>query len=179
MVGMTTIRAECLTDAIAIGWLIDSAFSTPAEARLVDALRANANLLVSLVAEADGEVVGHVAFSPVMIGDGGIVARGAGLAPVAVAESWRRQGIAAGLIRAGLDACRALGIPFVVVLGDPAYYSRFGFQWAADYGITNEYGADQEFRIIELVPGSLPTSGGLARYGAEFAALAGEPPAKS
>jgi putative acetyltransferase len=76
------------------------------------------------------------------------------------------------LIRKGIAACRALGIPWIVVLGEPAYYGRFGFWRAADQGIANEYGADYEFRVIELLPGSLPSGGGLARYGAEFAALA-------
>lgn len=173
---LIAIRSENSSDAPAIGRILESAFPTPAEARLVEALRAHGNLLVSLVAEVNGEIVGHVAFSPVTIGGGSSVSRGAGLAPVAVAETWRRRGIAGQLIRAGLEACRALAIPFVVVLGEPAYYARFGFERAADRGIANEYGADHEFRVIELISGSLPAAGGLARYGPEFAALAVDAP---
>lgn len=173
---MHTIRPEQPADASAIHELLAAAFPTAAEARLVDALRANDNVRVALVAEEAGHIVGHIAFSPVTIGAGPDQVRGAGLAPLAVAAEFRRRGIGGQLIRQGIAACRALGIPWIVVLGDPAYYGRFGFQRAADRGIANEYGADHEFRVIELLPGSLPSAGGTARYGPEFAGLADEPP---
>jgi putative acetyltransferase len=176
---MHAIRPEQPADAAAIHQMLAAAFPTTAEARLVDALRFNGNLLVSLVAEAAGQIVGHIAFSSVTIGDGPDQARGVGMAPVAVAADWRRRGIGGQLIRQGIAACRALGLPWIVVLGDPAYYGRFGFQRAADRGIANEYGAAEEFRVIELLPGSLPAAGGMARYGAEFAGLEEEPPRKS
>jgi putative acetyltransferase len=176
---MHSIRPEQPADAAAIHELLAAAFPTPAEARLVDALRASGDLLVSLVAEAAGQTVGHIAFSPVTIGAGPDQARGVGMAPVAVAADWRRRGIGGQLIRQGIAACRALGLPWIVVLGDPAYYCRFGFGRAADRDIANEYGADEDFRVIELLPGSLPAAGGMARYGAEFAGMDGEPPGES
>jgi putative acetyltransferase len=96
---------------------------------------------------------------------------GAGLAPVAVTESHRRQGIAAELVRAGLDACRATGFGWVVVLGKPAYYSRFGFRSASEFGLYDEYGGGPAFQCIELVPGAMPVGAGLVRYAPEFASL--------
>jgi putative acetyltransferase len=92
---MHTIRPEQPADAAAIRELLAAAFPTPAEARLVDALRASGNLLVSLVAESVGHVVGHIAFSPVTIGDGPDQVQGAGMAPLAVVADRRRQGSAA------------------------------------------------------------------------------------
>jgi putative acetyltransferase len=161
-----TLRPELPADAPAVHAVHAAAFPTDAEARLVDRLRANGEALVSLVADADGRIAGHVLFSPVTVT--GHDASGAGLAPLAVLPEYQRQGIGADLVRAGLDACRAAGIPFAVVLGDPDYYGRFGFRRAGDYGLLNEYGADAEFMVIELVPGG-PPKGGLVRYGAEFA----------
>jgi putative acetyltransferase len=138
------------------------------EARLVDLLRAAGRLRVSLVAEVGGAVIGHIAFSPVTAASG---VAGAGLGPVAVVEVHRRQGIAAELVRAGLEACRVGGFGWVVVMGEPAYYGRFGFRPAAEFGLTDEYGGGPVFQAIELVPGALPVGAGLVRYAQEFAAV--------
>jgi putative acetyltransferase len=121
-----------------------------------------------LVAEVEGAVVGHIAFSPVTTASGAV---GVGLAPVAVAESHRRRGIAAALVRAGLEACHAAGFGWAVVMGEPAYYSRFGFRPAAEFGLSDEYGGGQAFQAIELVAGALPVGAGLVRYAPEFAAV--------
>jgi putative acetyltransferase len=96
---------------------------------------------------------------------------GVGLAPVAVAESYRRQGIAAALIRDGLDACRRLGFGWVVVLGEPDYYERFGFRPAAEFGLVDEYGGGPAFAVVELIAGAAPQQAGLVRYAPEFADL--------
>ncbi len=85
---------------------------------------------MSLVAVRDGRLVGHVAFSPVAIGAGGEGWHG--LAPLAVWPGCQRQGIGAALVRAGLDALRRAGARGCVVLGEPAYYARFGFGPAGD-----------------------------------------------
>jgi len=135
---------------------------------LVDLLRSAGRLPVSLVAEIGDAVVGHVAFSPVTTASGAV---GVGLAPVAVAESHRRRGIAAALVRAGLEACRAAGFGWAVVMGEPAYYSRFGFRPASEFGLSDEYGGGQAFQAIELVPGALPVGAGLVRYAPEFSAV--------
>lgn len=117
------IRLETDEDFAAVQAVYEGSFPTPAEARLVDLLRESGQLIVSMVAEVDGVVVGHVGFSPGSAGEW-IVAR---LAPLAVLPSVRNGGIGASLVRAGLMACRGLSFDFAVVLGEPRYYSTFGF----------------------------------------------------
>ena len=165
-----TIRPERPGDADGIRAVHTSAFPTDAEARLVERISENAAARVSLVAEVDGHIVGHIVFSQVTI-NGQAAAGALGLAPVAVLPEHQRQGIGGELIRAGLRACRELSCGFVVLLGHPEYYPRFGFQRASRFGLTNEYGADEAFMVLELQPGAIPPRGGLVRYGSEFAGL--------
>ena len=165
---MVAIHSERPGDAAAIHAVHVGSFPTDLEARLVDLLRAAGRLPVSLVAEVDGAVVGHIAFSPVTAASGAV---GAGLAPLAVSGPHRRQGVAAALVRAGLEACRAAGFGWAVVLGEPAYYSRFGFRPAAEVGLSDEYAGGPAFQVIELIPGALPVGAGLIRYAHEFAAF--------
>jgi putative acetyltransferase len=162
------IRVEQPGDVLAIHAIHAASFPTDAEARLVDLLRAAGRLSVSLVAEVDGALIGHVAFSPVTISQGDT---GAGLAPVAVVASHRCRGVAAELIRTGLEACRASDFGWAVVLGDPAYYARFGFRAASEFGLTDEYGGGPAFQCLELISGALPIGVGLVRYAPEFASL--------
>ena len=125
------IRAEQPADAAAISQVTAAAFAGARdghnrEAGIVEALRADGALTVSLVAVLQGGVVGHVAFSPVRIGGG---ANGwYGLGPVSVAPTRQRQGIGRALIRAGLQRLDDLKAAGCVVLGDPDYYRRFGFE---------------------------------------------------
>ncbi len=168
------VRPERPDDVAAIYAVHAASFPTDAEARLVDALRVAGRLSVSLVAEVGASVVGHIAFSPVTAApraDGAPWACGAGLAPVAVAVAYRRRGVGAELIQAGLEACRVAGFGLAVVLGEPAYYGRFGFRPARDFGLSDEYGGGPAFQAIELVPGAMPGGAGLVRYAPEFAAL--------
>lgn len=165
---MVAIHPERPGDAAAIHAVHAACFPTDLESRLVDLLRGAGRLSVSLVAEVGGAIVGHVAFSPVRAGSGAV---GVGLGPVAVTEPHRRRGIAAGMVKAGLEACRAAGFGWAVVMGEPAYYSRFGFRPASDFGLSDEYGGGQAFQAIELVPGVLPIGAGLVRYAPEFAAV--------
>lgn len=158
-------RPEHPQDVAAIRAVLETAFPTPAEARLVDALRANGRLSLSVVASDGAGVVGHVAFSPVEAG----AARGLGLAPMAVLPGHQQKGVGALLVREGLASCVAAGCGFVVVLGEPEYYGRFGFERASSRGLDNEYGADEAFMALELRPGALPAGGGLVRYAPEFA----------
>ncbi len=125
------IRPENTGDIQPIRMLVTNAFndaphSDGTEGALVDSLRAGGALTVSLVAENDGEIVGHVAFSPVEIH--GQPVDWYGLGPVAVRPDKQRQGIGARLIEAGLDQIKARGAAGCVVLGDPGYYARFGFK---------------------------------------------------
>jgi putative acetyltransferase len=165
---MVLVRPEQPADVTVIRAIHVASFPTDVEARLVDLLRAAGRLPISLVAEVDGVVVGHIAFSPVTTGSGKV---GAGLAPVAVIEPHRRRGIAAELVRTGLEACRAAGFGWAVVLGEPQYYGRFGFRPASDSGLSDEYGGGAAFQSIELLAGSLPVGAGLVKYAPEFAAV--------
>lgn len=127
---MTTIRSERSADHAAIDAVIASAFhgavhASGAEGAIVGALRGAGQLTLSLVADEAGQVVGHVAVSPVTV-DGAL--RGwYGLGPVAVAPPAQRRGIGRMLVERALDGLRERGAAGCVVLGDPAYYARFGF----------------------------------------------------
>jgi putative acetyltransferase len=167
---MVVVRPETSADAEGIRTVLETSLPTPGEARLVEAHRVAGSLIVSLVAEADGAVVGHVAFGSVSAGS----STGAGLAPVAVLPVCRRQGVAARLVSDGLAACGLAGCGFVVVLGEPSYYSRFGFRPSAEWGLFDEFGGGPAFQALELRPGSIPIGAGLVRYAPEFASLTGE-----
>jgi hypothetical protein len=99
------------------------------------------------------------------------------LAPLAVIPQCQERGIGGRLVRDGLAAKARSGAGFVVLLGHPEYYARFGFRRARAVGLDNQYGAGEVFRILELASGSLPPGGGLVRYGAEFAAWGRDEPA--
>lgn len=166
------IREETSADVSAIHALNAAAFETDAEARLVDALRANGALDLSLVALADGAVVGHVAFSAVTVTSDARTARGVGLAPMAVAPSFQRRGVGGRLIEEGLRRLRARGEPFCVVLGHASYYPRHGFAKASDHGIRWEKPApDEVFFVQELVAGGLRGVSGVVRYRPELDAV--------
>ena len=162
---MVHIRPEQPGDEQAIHAVNAAAFPEESEARLVDALRDAGNLTVSMVAVEDDRIVGHVAFSPVTTESGVL---GMGLAPVAVLESHRRRGIAASLINAGLEACKSMDAGWMVVLGDPAYYSRFGFITASEFGLRDEYGGEDAFQAMELREGAMPRNAGLVKYAPQF-----------
>lgn len=159
------IRPETASDHEAVKGILAYSFETDAESRLVDALRASSKAIISLVAEQDRNVVGHIMFSPVSTTPPS-EHKGLGLAPVAVASAHRRQGIASMLIREGLRLC--VGYEYVVVLGNAQFYKRFGFQKASDFGLKNEYGVDEPFMVYEIVPGILKRMCGLIRYASEF-----------
>jgi len=166
---MTTIRPETPGDVDAIRRVNAAAFPTPLESRLVDALRAAGKATISLVAEeAGGEVVGHILFSPVTLDPPSPGAAGLGLAPVAVVPERQSRGIGGELIRRGLALAADAGFGFIVVLGEPAYYGRFGFVKASSFGLGNDYGADDPFMALELLPGALAGLSGVARYEPEF-----------
>lgn len=158
------IRSEQPKDIPTIHALNASAFPTDSEARLVDILRANGKAIYSfVVVNEQDEVLGHVLYSPVTTP---LPSNGLGLAPVAVKPEFQNQGIGSKLIRASLIEVKADGYNFVVLLGDPDYYQRFGFQTASTFGLQNEYGVDEEFMILNLSGRELPR--GLVRYVEEF-----------
>jgi putative acetyltransferase len=163
------LRDELEADHAAIAAVNRAAFEGPAEAELVDALRAAGALTLSLVATADGELVGHVAFSPVTITAAAGTAFAIGLAPMAVLPAWQRRGVGTRLVAEGLDRLRAAGHRAVVVLGHPAYYPRHGFSPASRFGLRWEHRApDEAFMALELVPDGLAGTAGVVRYHPEF-----------
>ena len=127
---MILLRPERPDDADAIRALTETAFRTAPHADgtehiIIDRLRTAGALTLSLVVEADGVIVGHVAFSPVAISDGS--AGWYGLGPISVDPARQGEGIGGRLIGEGLQRLKALGATGCVLLGDPAYYTRFGF----------------------------------------------------
>jgi len=166
------VRLERPGDHAAIRALHVASFPTPDEAHLVDALRDAGRLSISFVAVEGDDVVAHVAFSPVTVLDAADdAARGVGLAPVATLPDFRRRGIADRLIREGLALCKQRGYGFVVVLGSPAHYGRFGFTAASGWGLIDEYGGGEAFQAQELLPAAIPAGGGRVQYAPEFAAF--------
>jgi putative acetyltransferase len=165
------IRTENDFDRDSIRLVNLFAFDSPAEADLVDALRRQANPVISLVAEEDGNIVGHIMFSPVTV-SASPYTKVMGLAPMAVDPARQRSGIGSALVRAGLDHCRQSGFDAVVVLGHPDYYPRFGFSPASRFGIRSEYDVPAEvFMALELRPGALSGITGIAKYHPAFSSL--------
>jgi putative acetyltransferase len=143
------IREEEARDFDQVRALLQAAFPTASESKLVDALRANGKAILSLVAVQNEQVLGHILFSPVSTTPP-TQPKGIGLAPVAVLPTVQSQGIGSQLIREGLRRCQELDYDYCVVLGDPRYYQRFGFQKASQIGLQNEYGADEAFMVTRF-----------------------------
>lgn len=162
------IRAERLDDVAAIHAVNAAAFPTPDEARLVERLRGDGDLLLSLVAEQDDVMAGHVAFSRMGIDDNGLWHNAVALAPVAVIPAQQRKGLGSALITRGLQALKARDETLVFVLGDPAYYGRFGFDVTEAEPFACPY-AGPFFQVLRLSDGG-PLSGRV-QYAAAFAAL--------
>ena len=150
------VRRERPGDIDTIGEIIRAAFqgmpyADGDEAELVDALRAQGALSVSLVAERDGAIVGQLALSPARA-SGGTVGWYA-LGPVAVLPAHQRSGIGSALVRTGLDAIAEIGAGGCILVGDPAYYSRFGFTVSPENAPP---GQPSEFFMVKLLLGQLP-----------------------
>lgn len=120
--------------------------------------------LLSLVAERDDEVVGHIFFSPVSVDSAPPVA-GMGLGELAVRRDCQRQGIGATLTRAGLSELAARRCPYVIVIGVPAYYPRLGFEPGAKYGLRCQWQVPPEsFMVQVLDPEAMLGVSGVASY---------------
>ena len=167
---MVEVRSERPEDRDAVWQVNRAAFDQPDEADLVNRLRVHAEPYLAFVAVLDGEIVGHIAFTPVTLHPTRPDLDVRGLAPMAVLPAYQRNGIGTALVEAGLDACRRDGADAVVVLGHPSYYPRFGFASAASYGLRSEYDAPPEaFMALELTPSALGGITGIARYHPTFA----------
>ena len=164
-----TIRPERHDDVAAVRRVNEAAFGQRAEADLVDRLREAAVDSVSLVAELDG-VVGHLLFSPVVVEGVGRRIVGMGLAPMAVLPDYQRQGIGLQLVTRGLGILEERGCPFVVVVGHPEYYPRFGFEPASRHGLRSQWEGipDAAFMVLVLDPLAMSGVSGVAAYGPQF-----------
>jgi len=165
---MINIREEIPADQDAIRKINELAFEHGPEATLVDRLRVSCERYVSFVAVDQGTVIGHILFTPVTLDGGSVV--GMGLAPMAVHPSHQNRGIGSLLVRHGLDYLRESDCPFVIVLGHPSYYPRFGFEPASHYKLYSQWEGvpDEAFMVIVLDKMALPEGGGIARYRDEF-----------
>lgn len=169
---MKTVRRERRGDEAQIYEVNYQAFGRKEEAEVVDALRQSCPEGVSLVAEEDGKIVGHILFTPTFIEHEGEILLGTGLAPLAVLPEYQRKGIGSTLVRAGLDEMREAGEPFVIVIGHPDYYPKFGFERASKYGIRCEYDEvpDEAFMIVVFDQDRMQGVRGVAKERPEFAA---------
>jgi len=168
-IGMTIeVRNEREQDAAAIQQVHVAAFGGSAEAKLVRLISERKKALISLVAVSKDSVVGHILFSRVTIDNAPAGFNSVGLAPLAVSPKFQRRGIGSKLIREGLERCNQASYDAVVVLGDPVYYSRFGFVLTVDFGLENEYGAYDEFMVLALRDRALEAVSGVVKYLPEF-----------
>lgn len=168
---MFKCRPEKDADRKAIFEINRLAFGQETESCLVDMIRESENYVngLSLVAEKEGEVVGHILFTKISLEppNGDFV--GLALAPMAVRPDLQRQGIGSSLIIEGLKACKSRGYKTIIVIGHPNYYPRFGFSSAREKGLESPFPVpDEAFMVLELVPGCLDGVEGIITFAPEF-----------
>jgi putative acetyltransferase len=164
------IREESEIDRAAVLQVHREAFNRDAEAALVERLRADRFPQLSLVAEIDSVVVGHVLFSEAQLVFESEEKTIGALGPVAVLQSHRRRGVAESLIRHGLRLCWQRPWPAVIVLGNPAYYGRFGFSRADAWSIRCEFDVPSEAFMIVFSAHAI-SGPAAARYAPAFASV--------
>jgi len=166
---LVEIREECPDDIAAIREVNRRGFEEEQESNIVDALRTNGAALLSLVAIMHDRVIGHIIYSPASVGK---MVEGAALGPMAVLPEHQRQGIGSKLVEAGNRKIRDEGYPFIIVVGHPEYYPRFGFRPASKYGIKCEWDVpDDVFMVRILDQAKMQGVSGLAKYRPEFSAV--------
>jgi putative acetyltransferase len=166
---VTQIRVAEPDDADAIVRVHTAAFGRSDEGEIARKLHARGDVCVSLVAQDGDAIVGHVIFSPVAVDGMRFPLPPLGLGPVGVLPEYQRSGVGIDLCRAGIAACWKRGAPFLVVLGHPTYYPRFGFVPAMRYGLTfGDAPPRDSFMALESAPGALAGVIGPVRYGPEF-----------
>lgn len=164
---MMSIRTSTPRDRAAIRLVEEHAFGQQAEAGLVDALVANGDLVLELVAEEEGAVVGHILFSRLIVRQGGNDYPAVALAPLAVEPDFHGTGIGGALVREAHLRLKEAGETLSVVLGDPAYYGRFGYQHERAAGFASDY-QDEALQALAWVDDA-PSTGSLV-YAAPFRA---------
>ena len=179
------ISPATIDDLPALAAVHRSAFATDLEARLMRLIVNRGQASVSLKAVVGGTIVGHVLFSPATCepsaategtprsAEAVILSRGLGLGPVAVVPAHKREGIGTALVWEGIAVCQSLNSAWIVVLGEPGFYGRFGFVPASRHAISGEFGGGDAFGLLVLPGHAPPTPGGHIRYAAEFRELCG------
>jgi len=166
------LSEEQPADVDSVDRLTKDAFGQPAEARLVQELRRNGGLTLSAVARIAGRPIAHVGYSPLVIGGQCERPPVLALAPVAVAPEHQRRGSGSALIAWSLELLAKRNHPGIVVLGEPAFYRRFGFRPASDFGIQCPFEVPGDyFMALELRDGGLRSVSGQVEYRPEFAAV--------
>ena len=165
------IRQEKRADREAVEALVQAAFMKACHAdgiehELVHALREGTSFIpeLSLVMEKDEQLVGHVLFTKAMVGKDTILC----LAPLSVLPAVQREGIGSALVYEGHRRAKALGYTYSVVLGDPAYYDRFGYQKARLFGIIAPEGIDEDYLMAIKLTEEAPSLCGKLVYAKEF-----------
>jgi len=168
------VRPETAADIEVTYAVVEAAFGSRLEADLVDALRRAANPQISLVAELDHTIVGHIFFSPITIEASRPPPSAFQLAPLAVLPEHQRLGIGSELVRAGLSQCRAEGCAAVFLVGNPSYYERFGFRLARPLGFAYPGPHDPYLQLVELERDALSGLGGRIRLQPAFSEVGAE-----
>jgi putative acetyltransferase len=169
---LISVREERPKDIAKIRLVNIEAFGRPQEANLIEMLRTNGGILLSLLATNEDQIVGHILYSAVTVGSGERKIIGAGLGPMAVLPEYQRRGIGTKLIEFGTTRLKQSGCPFIVVLGHADYYPRFGFRPASDYGLKCEWSVpDNAFMALALNESKIRDLSGLAKYRAEFSSV--------
>ncbi|MEX1212439.1 MAG: N-acetyltransferase [Balneolaceae bacterium] len=166
------IRQECPSDYPTVFQLNESAFGQKNEAKLVDALRSCDAFApeLSLIALSKDTIVGHILFTKLTIrAESGQQFESLSLAPMAVDTKHQNQGIGSQLVTEGLKIAKSLGYKFIIVLGHPDYYPRFGFQPASQWGIKTPFDVpNNAFLALELTENGLDGVHGTVKYPKEF-----------
>ncbi|HOM67800.1 MAG: hypothetical protein BWX85_00312 [Chloroflexi bacterium ADurb.Bin120] len=165
------IAEESPRDIDGICHVNQTAFQSHYEANVVVRLRLNCDEICSMVAKFGEQVVGHILFSPVhIVQNHGRSIKGMGLGPLAVLPNYQGKGIGMSLSQAGILRMKQIGYPFVVVLGHPGYYLRFGFTPASAYSIRCAFEniPDEAFMICVFNSEVMQGVKGVAHYRPEF-----------
>jgi putative acetyltransferase len=165
-----SIRREKPGDEHAVYMVNLRAFGRDSEPKIVDVLRKNCPEGISMVAEQDGRIIGHILFTPARIEGEEKGIPGMGLGPMAVFPECQGKGAGSALIRAGLAVVRRTGSLFVAVVGHPRFYPKFGFVPASRYGVRCPYEGvpDDAFMVHAFDPQAFRGVHGIVRMRPEF-----------
>jgi putative acetyltransferase len=170
MENIVKIRVEKKSDFNAIKYVNDKAFNQPQEGNVIEKIRNTDSRILSLVAELDNKIIGHIFFSPVEIEGHPEIKNGMGLAPLAVLPEYQKQGIGKMLIKEGISKLKKQSVPFIIVLGHEHYYPKFGFETAAKYGLKSQWIGvpDEAFMVMILNKDKMKNVHGVAKYREEW-----------